>query len=560
MSNDQPKSINKKVEYEGLTYLINEEKKTAGVIGCKSGITKVIIPKKIKYKSKKYYVTSILEEAFKDSEIDSIKFALGSKIQTINKNAFIGTFIKSITIPSKLTELKNCWCYCTPKLNKISVSPTNPYFKVYQNKFIIGKSSIEQKNYDQLIFCVRDVETVTIPDFIEHVCSCAFYRCENLIELKITENSKLQTIDDFAFTSISIQSLRIPSQIKRIGNGAFLYCKKIQHLEIPYESKLQIINELCFSNLSIKKITIPPQITHIGKLSFNECYELQQVEILRDSKLKIIDESAFFCTSIESILIPSNVEIIGDGAFSLCNKLKHIEVPSDSKLHSIGSFAFENVAIEKFEIPSKLVELKIGWCKDTKNLTKISVSSLNPYFKVYKNKFIIGKSSIEKDFFDQLIFCVRNVKKVTIPNFIEHICPYAFNSCRTERVEFTDDTKLQIIDDFAFSYSSIKCIRIPSKVTKIGECTFETCRDLRKIEIPIDSKLQLIGKFSFSCSSITSITIPSNVTKIAKSLFASCEYLLIIEFYGNFKDRIINQDAFNGTKNLLIMVGENQNH
>ena len=42
---------------------------------------------------------------------------------------------------------------------------------------------------------------------------------------------------------------------------------------------------------------------------------------------------------------------------------------------------------------------------------------------------IIGKSSIEKDKFDVLIFCARNAEKVRIPNFIKTIGSYSFNKC-----------------------------------------------------------------------------------------------------------------------------------
>lgn len=41
------------------------------------------------------------------------------------KNAFWESAIENLTIPPKLIELKNDWCYNTPKLNKINVNPLN---------------------------------------------------------------------------------------------------------------------------------------------------------------------------------------------------------------------------------------------------------------------------------------------------------------------------------------------------------------------------------------------------------------------------------------------------
>lgn len=55
----------------------------------------------------------------------------------------------------------------TDELTKINVSPNNLYFKVYKDKFILGKSRKEQGIFDVLHFCNRDVEIATIPNFIE---------------------------------------------------------------------------------------------------------------------------------------------------------------------------------------------------------------------------------------------------------------------------------------------------------------------------------------------------------------------------------------------------------
>ena len=88
-------------------------------------------------------------------------------LRTIEKNAFYLTSIQSIKIPSKLVELKDGWCNVTAILTQIYVSPDNPRYFNYDDKFILGKSSIEQDFYDQLVFSARNIETANIPSFIE---------------------------------------------------------------------------------------------------------------------------------------------------------------------------------------------------------------------------------------------------------------------------------------------------------------------------------------------------------------------------------------------------------
>lgn len=57
-----------------------------------------------------------------------------------------------------MTESKEGWCNHPSELTKDDESPNNQYFKIYENKLIIGKSSIEDENY-KLVFCCRDVES-----------------------------------------------------------------------------------------------------------------------------------------------------------------------------------------------------------------------------------------------------------------------------------------------------------------------------------------------------------------------------------------------------------------
>ena len=80
-------------------------------------------------------------------------------------------------------------------LTKIDISPDNPYYKIYEDKFIIGKSMVEAENFDNLVFAVKNIKKATIPYFIKHICSCAFQFCTELSTIDIMHNSMLQTIE-----------------------------------------------------------------------------------------------------------------------------------------------------------------------------------------------------------------------------------------------------------------------------------------------------------------------------------------------------------------------------
>ena len=279
---------------------------------------------------------------------------------------------------------------------------------------------------------------------------------------------------------------------------------------------------------------------------------IKLIQFVSDSKLQTINREAFFNSSIENITIPSSVTLIGKSAFGLCSKLQQIEIPNDSKLQKIDTFAFYSSSIKSITIPSELIELAKGWCHFTPNLTKVEVSPNNPRYCCYEGKMIIGKTNIDQSNYDCLIFCVRDIRHIKIPNFIEHICPYSFENCKQlEQVEIPNDSKLQTIDESAFSYSAIKSIRIPSSVALIGNRAFSDCKQLKIIDISNDSKLQVIDNHAFYSSAIESIAIPSSVEYVGNNAFSLCKQLLIVEI--NIEMISINLLAFKNCRNTIFM-------
>lgn len=179
--------------------------------------------------------------------------------------------------------------------------------------------------------------------------------------------------------------------------------------------------------------------------------------MLKIQKFEVLKKKAFFNSSIESINIPPHVTQISKETFSYCKQLKTIEFPSNSALRKIEKDAFLRSRIQSIMIPQNLVELEEGWCDGTRYLNNIIITQNNPYYSLYEDNFIVTKSSSEKENFDVLVFCRRNVETVVIPDFVEVIGPYAFNECKKlQQVEFTENSNIRIIDKFAFEGSSIQ--------------------------------------------------------------------------------------------------------
>lgn len=216
-------------------------------------------------------------------------------------------------------------------------------------------------------------------------------------------------------------------------------------------------------------------------------------------------------------------------------KIDSISIKS-SKLRKIGKFAFSFSSFESLTIPSCIEKFEIGWYNELLNLKNISII---PYKEknicYYDNKFILGKSDLKSDVYDNLCFVKSDIKYAFIPSFIKIIAPFSFNNCRKlEKIEFDVDSQLELIDDHAFESSNIKCLEIPSNVKKIGLRAFPNTINLKKFVISDNSKLKSIGELAFLGCGIESFWIPQNVTSVGNRAFCPCKKLQIIQFPNNF--------------------------
>lgn len=139
------------------------------------------------------------------------------------------------------------------------------------------------------------VTKVDMPDDITEIKEGAYYYCEQLAELKLSNN--LVTIGDFAFDHcISLTELTIPDSVTTIGVNAFNYCMRIQNLKLG--EGLTSLGDYAFSFcMSLNSVTIPRLVSSIGYMAF------------------------YNCRSLTEVYIYDNVETIGERAFEGCPRL-----------------------------------------------------------------------------------------------------------------------------------------------------------------------------------------------------------------------------------------------
>lgn len=365
------------IEQEDYKYSIQKKEKTASLIDVeKEDESEILIPRSVTYESHEYPITSISKDAFNYMYIKKIDFPDDSQIQKIENNAFTNSTIEILTIPSSVIELEYGWCNET-EIGKIIVSPENKRYSSIDEKLILGKQTIEDDEYTNLVFSVRNIEEILIPDFIkiiepyafnfssikkiiipssvQVICKCAFEKCSHIRIFKFQENSMLQKIGESAFAASSIMKFKIPPNVTIIGKFAFVRCIYLRIVEFSENSKIEKIEKGAFSESSIERFTIPSSLTFIDEYAFQNCKKLHTIKISEDSKLTTIKRGVLSCSSIESMIFPRHLTKIDENAFFVCLKLQIIEIVENSDIKSIDQSAFRYCKKLRIMIPVQLV-------------------------------------------------------------------------------------------------------------------------------------------------------------------------------------------------------------
>lgn len=459
---------------DGLNFKINQENFTCKIIYSKKVKSELIISSSINIDGNEYIITAISKDSFKDNKsIKSIIFTEDSKLLLIEKDAFYGSAIQSISFPESLNELQKRWCESTPNLIHISISPKNNFFSILDDKILIGKSNPSETSvYDVLVFACRDIVKAVIPSSIKRISSCSFNSCMQLETVEIPENSQLEIIESDAFNCSSIKSIQITSKVSTIEEGWCTFTFYLNSVSISPKNRY------------FKYIENSSQNMIVGK---------------SNKESDSFDTLVFACRKIKKALIPSTIKYIASFSFQLCLELTEIEFEENSELESIGKFAFARAPVDKITIPSNVRIINDFAFSQCLLLEKVDLSKSS-------NLFSIGKDA----------FAHSGLTSISIPASVETIDDCAFFNCRTLRyIEFPEDSQLRSIGNKAFHQTLISNFLIPKHVTHIGDAAFSRLDGNLSIDFADESEIRFFDQKTFNCSSIEKITIPKNVEELA---------------------------------------------
>lgn len=139
-----------------------------------------------------------------------------------------------------------------------------------------------------------------------------------------------------------------------------------------------------------------------------------------------------------------------------------------------------------------------------------------------------------------LLYADDDLNEVVIPEGVVEIAPYAFTGCSMKSIRLPDS--LEKIGQYCFnSCPDLETITIPGKVKNIERNCFNACDKLRTVIL--SEGLQKIGICSFCSDNLEKCILPSTLKEIGDRAFFGCTKLDEVDYKDNIK---LGYEVFEG--------------
>ena len=479
----------------------------------------------------------------------------GLPVTVIGEDAFYNnTDLLGVDIPESITKIENNAFYNCRALTVINFDVINceDLYRVENNILYLNKIFSYAGQDGEGITVNIGASVTNIPAYL--FCSSDATDSPKIISVNFEEGSVCESIGTYAFGGCSdLTKIAIPKSITSIGGNAFYNCN---NLEAVYITDLEAWCNISFSNDDsnplvyadnlylndeiVTELIIPDGVTSIGSFAFYDCVNLTSITI-PESVTNIGDYAFYGCTALTEINFNatncgnltsgnrafSNVGQDGDGitvnigakvtripAYLFCPystnssnspKIISVNFAEKSVCESIENLAFSNCnSLTSISIPESVTNIGRSAFFGCTALTEINFNATNCSDLVNNNQVFsyAGQNG-------EGITVNIGANTTKIPAYL--FFPYSTDSSylpNIASVHFAKDSTCTSIGSFAFrNCSGLTSITIPDNVTSIGRYAFSGCSGLTDIIIP--ESVTSIGDFTFSgCSSLESITLP----------------------------------------------------
>ena len=358
---------------------------------------------------------------------------------------------------------------CKEKIYRIEQSMED-----VKNAVIDGDGVFYSKDGRRLLHAPHELESYSIPEGVEVICSNAFYFCKQL------------------------RYLKIPKSLECVGWSPFSHCESLKTLEIPSPSNLKWIQGSFFENyIFLRKFHIPSSVEHIEA---NPLWNCPNASISSNSPFFIVENNTLYDSNKTRIIsywgdkliydVPGGIEIIGNAAFNYNNSLRTLIIGNDVSVIKKNAFYYCK-KIEHVYMSDKIVDIggfTFCGCHNlqhtilSNSLTSLSTSLFSECSSLESIVIPDSVTQIQCDCFNN---CNR-LREMSLSKNIEYIGKQAFQSC-SELKKIIFPKSLKEIDEKAFRYcNNLSEIWFMGDCPQIGDRAFKSCR-IQTVHVGKDS-------------------------------------------------------------------------
>ena len=427
-------------------------------------------------------ITGIVNYAISaTSKLEQIKL---NNVKTLLRSAiYNATLLTTITIPKKMKPYdeatkegmaEGCFESC-PKLMNYVVEAGNDYYEA-DNGVLFSKG----KKILYFYPASKPNYTYTIPGTVETISVHAFQGSKNITSMYIPANVKAIKAEAFRdLPNLKTLTFDPNSKVESIEYYAFRDCRKLKEVTLP--KSLLSLGEIFHMCTDLETINIPAgsKLHDIKVKAFATNANLKAFNFLGDCALTKIEKNVFAGLSeLQAFNIPKSVNVIESNAFIGCAKMKTVTFHPDAVIERIGEGAFSECGITSINIPSKVKNIEREAFLKCQALTNIHVTKATTKISPEAFKYCTNLVEINVD------------RDNTVYSSIDG---YLLTKNKETLVIFPTG---KANDHFTL---------LPPSITAIGDYAFYDCKSLKNVTIP--NKVASIGKRAFGlCTNLNTIT------------------------------------------------------